>query len=105
MKEQLKQEITLRDNDGFHRVLIKDIIRIEGHSNYATFFIYASSVKFQKADDKGNPELRILLPHSRIQAICVRMTMKECLEEVTGHNFMQVHQSHIINRDMLECYD
>lgn len=65
---------------GFNFIYVQDIVRLEGESNYTTFYF------------KGN------------QKLMVSKTLKEFEELLTDHHFFRIHQSHVINLRYLKNY-
>lgn len=68
-------KIILRTSEGVHIVMIKDIIRCSSDDNYTTFHI----------NDNNR--------------VCVSTTLTEYAELLENFNFIQTHQSHLINLD------
>jgi two-component system, LytTR family, response regulator len=75
-----KTKIALATPHGFHFISIKDIIRCESDNTYTTFF----------TRDKNK--------------IIVSKTMKEIEQMLSGHHFFRVHNSHLINLEMIAEY-
>ncbi len=75
------QKIVLKTAEKIHLVNIKDIIHCEADNTYTVF--YLSSGK----------------------KIMVSKTIKTFEEMLSGHGFMRVHQSHLINLNYIQHYD
>lgn len=73
--------IALSTAEGIHLFDIKNIIRCESEDNYTRFFI--------------NNEEKPLL---------ISKTLKEYEELLSGHGFVRIHQSHLINLAYLQSY-
>jgi len=80
---ELKKEpksLLLKTIDSIHVVKVQDIIHCESSGNYTYFFI---------GDEKP---------------ILVSRTLKEYEDILCEHNFLRVHQSHLVNVDHIKCY-
>lgn len=71
--------ITLNTQEEMRFVRIEDIIRLESMGNYTTFYLVDSS------------------------KILVTKTMKE-FENLIEHNYLRVHQSHMVNKSYVKSY-
>mgnify|MGYP005988456183 CR=1 FL=1 len=76
-----KKRLVLKTQESVHVVELDQIIRCESNRNYTTFYL-----------TEGNK-------------IFVSRTLKEYELLLTGHNFMRVQQSHLINLDFVDRYD
>ncbi|RYG22225.1 MAG: response regulator transcription factor [Chitinophagaceae bacterium] len=74
------KRIALSNSDGIHLIDISDIIRCEGDGNHTKFFI------------------------NNRKPILIAKTLKEYEELLTVHDFMRIHQSHLINLAYVESY-
>jgi two-component system, LytTR family, response regulator len=74
------KRIALSNSDGIHLLDISDIIRCESDDNYTKFF-----VKNRKP-------------------ILISKTLKEYEELLTEHDFVRIHQSHLINLTFVKSY-
>lgn len=74
------KRIALSNSDGIHLLDISDIIRCESDDNYTKFF-----VKNRKT-------------------ILISKTLKEYEELLTEHDFVRIHQSHLINLAYVKQY-
>jgi two-component system LytT family response regulator len=82
MKETNKSnhKIALPTSTGFVFVRIGDIIRLESHNTYTTFFI------------------------SDHNQIVVSRSLKDCEEMLSPEGLLRVHQSHMVNPDHIKKY-
>lgn len=86
LKENLSQKskkqsrIALSTQDKIHVVKISDVIRCESSVNYTTFYF------------EGDKKL------------LVTKTLKEFDELLSEHNFIRVHQSHLVNAERIKEY-
>lgn len=78
MGQQKAKKIALNTQEKVHIVPMDDIIRLESHSNYTLFYL------------RDN------------QKILVTRTLKEYEELFHDHNFLRIHNSHLINLDFLK---
>lgn len=78
--QQLPQRLALHTLDKIHIVQIKDIIRCESSGNYTTFY-------FQNG-----------------QKLLVTKTLKEYDKLLKEHQFIRVHQSHLVNMEQIREY-
>ncbi|MGZ5255989.1 MAG: LytR/AlgR family response regulator transcription factor [Flavitalea sp.] len=76
--ESKNYRLALQTHNGLRLVPPCDIIRCEGHDNYTHFFITDDTI------------------------IVTSKTVKEYESILTGHNFMRVHKSHLVNLDFAE---
>lgn len=76
-----KRRLVLKTQESVHVVDLDDIIRCEADRNYTSFFL--------KGDKK----------------ILVSKTLKEYETLLSGHNFLRVQQSHLININYVDRYD
>ncbi len=76
-----KKKLVLKTQESVHVVELDQIIRCEADRNYTSFFL---------ADGKK---------------ILVSRTLKEYETLLTGHHFLRVQQSHLINMDYVDRYD
>lgn len=74
------KKIVVPTLQGFNFIYVQDIIRLEGESNYTTFYF------------KGG------------QKLMVSKTLKEFEDMLLDHHFFRVHQSHLINLRFLKNY-
>lgn len=74
------QRIALSNSDGIHLLDISDIIRCESDDNYTKFFI------------------------KNRKPILISKTLKEYEELLTEHDFVRIHQSHLINLAYVKSY-
>lgn len=74
------KRIALSNSDGIHLLDISDIIRCESDDNYTKFFI------------------------KNRKPILISKTLKEYEELLTEHDFVRIHQSHLINLDYVKSY-
>lgn len=81
MQPNEKRRLVLKTQESVHVVELDQIIRCEADRNYTSFFL---------ADNKK---------------ILVSKTLKEYETLLSGHNFLRVQQSHLINIDYVERYD
>jgi two-component system LytT family response regulator len=78
MGQHKAKKIALNTQEKVHIVPMDDIIRLESHSNYTLFYLRGS------------------------QKILVTRTLKEYEELFHDHNFLRIHNSHLINLDFLK---
>lgn len=76
-----KRRLVLKTQESIHVVDLDKIIRCEADRNYTSFFL---------VDQKK---------------ILVSKTLKDYETLLTGHNFLRVQQSHLINLDYVERFD
>jgi two-component system LytT family response regulator len=81
MNPNEKRRLVLKTQESVHVVDLDDIIRCEADRNYTSFFL---------RDNKK---------------ILVSKTLKEYETLLSGHNFLRVQQSHLINIDYVDRYD
>ncbi|MDX1350036.1 MAG: LytTR family DNA-binding domain-containing protein, partial [Putridiphycobacter sp.] len=74
------KKLALNTVDKIHIVDIKDIIRLESHINYTQFYF------------KDGTKL------------LVTKTLKEFDKMLNEHNFIRVHQSHLIAKDQIKAF-
>lgn len=74
------KRIALSNSDGIHLLDISDIIRCESDDNYTHFFI------------------------KNRKPILISKTLKEYEELLTEHDFVRIHQSHLINLAYVKSY-
>ncbi|MCZ8197340.1 MAG: LytTR family DNA-binding domain-containing protein [Flavobacterium sp.] len=74
------KRIALSNSDGIHLLDISDIIRCESDDNYTKFFI------------------------KNRKPILISKTLKEYEELLTEHDFVRIHQSHLINLAYVKSY-
>ena len=74
------KRIALSNSDGMHLIDISDIIRCESHDNYTNFII------------------------KNRKPILISKTLKEYEEMLTDHDFVRIHQSHLINLSYVKSY-
>lgn len=76
-----KRRLVLKTQESVHVVELDQIIRCEADRNYTSFYLL---------DDKK---------------ILVSKTLKEYETLLSGHNFLRVQQSHLVNLDYIDRYD
>lgn len=76
-----KRRLVLKTQESVHVVDLDDIIRCEADRNYTSFFL------------------------TNNKKILVSKTLKEYETLLSGHNFLRVQQSHLININYVERYD
>ena len=76
-----KRRLVLKTQESVHVVELDQIIRCEADRNYTSFFL------------KDNKK------------ILVSKTLKEYETLLSGHNFLRVQQSHLVNIDYVDRYD
>lgn len=76
-----KRRLVLKTQESVHVVELDQIIRCEADRNYTSFFLL---------DNKK---------------ILVSKTLKEYETLLSGHNFLRVQQSHLVNIDYVDRYD
>ncbi|MGB1508340.1 MAG: LytR/AlgR family response regulator transcription factor [Crocinitomicaceae bacterium] len=76
-----KRRLVLKTQESVHVVDLDDIIRCEADRNYTSFFL------------------------SQNKKILVSKTLKEYETLLSGHHFLRVQQSHLININYVERYD
>ncbi len=76
-----KKRLVLKTQESVHVVELDQIIRCEADRNYTSFFLKEG------------------------KKILVSRTLKEYETLLTGHSFLRVQQSHLINLDYVERYD
>lgn len=76
-----KRRLVLKTQESVHVVDLDEIIRCEADRNYTSFFL------------TGN------------RKILVSKTLKEYETLLSGHNFLRVQQSHLININFVDRYD
>jgi two-component system, LytTR family, response regulator len=76
-----KKRLVLKTQESVHVVELDQIIRCEADRNYTSFFLTEG------------------------KKILVSRTLKEYETLLTGHSFLRVQQSHLINLDYVERYD
>lgn len=81
MQPSHKRRLVLKTQESVHVVDLDKIIRCEADRNYTSFYL---------ADHKK---------------ILVSKTLKDYETLLTGHNFLRVQQSHLINLDYVDRYD
>lgn len=74
------KRIALSNSDGIHLLDINDIIRCESDDNYTKFYI------------------------RNRKPILISKTLKEYEELLTEHDFVRIHQSHLINLSYVKSY-
>lgn len=79
-QSQKQTRIALSTQEKIHVVKIEDVVRCESSVNYTTFFL-----------SNGNKHL-------------VTKTLKEFDDLLKEHNFIRVHQSHLVNADFIKEY-
>lgn len=77
----VKRRLVLKTQESVHVVELDTIIRCEADRNYTSFFLTGG------------------------KKILVSKTLKEYETLLTGHNFLRVQQSHLINLDYVDRYD
>ncbi len=81
MNPKEKKRLVLKTQESVHVVELDQIIRCESDRNYTSFFLL---------DNKK---------------ILVSKTLKEYETLLSGHNFLRVQQSHLINLNYIDRYD
>ncbi|TNE54766.1 MAG: response regulator transcription factor [Bacteroidetes bacterium] len=81
MQPSQKRRLVLKTQESVHVVDLDNIIRCEADRNYTSFYL---------VDNKK---------------ILVSKTLKDYETLLTGHNFLRVQQSHLINLDFVDRYD
>jgi len=81
MKPNEKKRLVLKTQESVHVVELDQIIRCESDRNYTSFY---------------------LLDNKRI---LVSKTLKEYEMLLSGHNFLRVQQSHLVNLNYIDRYD
>lgn len=81
MQPAQKRRLVLKTQESVHVVDLEKIIRCEADRNYTSFFLTEG------------------------KKILVSKTLKDYETLLTGHNFLRVQQSHLINLDYVERYD
>ena len=81
MNPNEKRRLVLKTQESVHVVELDEIIRCEADRNYTSFFL------------KGEKK------------ILVSKTLKEYETLLSGHNFLRVQQSHLININYVDRYD
>lgn len=81
MNPNEKRRLVLKTQESVHVVELDEIIRCEADRNYTSFFL------------NGNKK------------ILVSKTLKEYENLLSGHNFLRVQQSHLININYVDRYD
>tara|TARA_R110002072_G_scaffold251518_5_gene410414 strand:+ start:11322 stop:12065 length:744 start_codon:yes stop_codon:yes gene_type:complete len=76
-----KRRLVLKTSDSVHVVELDQIIRCEADRNYTSFFLI---------DNKK---------------ILVSKTLKDYETLLSGHNFLRIQQSHLINLNFIDRYD
>ncbi|MBL1279905.1 MAG: response regulator transcription factor [Fluviicola sp.] len=76
-----KRRLVLKTSDSVHVVELDQIIRCEADRNYTSFFL---------VDNKK---------------ILVSKTLKDYETLLSGHNFLRIQQSHLINLNFIDRYD
>ncbi len=76
-----KRRLVLKTQESVHVVELDNIIRCEADRNYTSFYLTGG------------------------KKILVSKTLKEYETLLTGHNFLRVQQSHLINLDFVDRYD
>lgn len=76
-----KRRLVLKTQESVYVVELDEIIRCEADRNYTSFFLSGG------------------------KKILVSKTLKEYETLLTGHNFLRVQQSHLINLDYVDRYD
>jgi two-component system LytT family response regulator len=76
-----KRRLVLKTQESVHVVDLENIIRCEADRNYTSFFLTGG------------------------KKILVSRTLKEYETLLTGHNFLRVQQSHLVNLDYVDRYD
>jgi len=77
----MKRRLVLKTQESVHVVELDNIIRCEADRNYTSFFLIGG------------------------KKILVSKTLKEYETLLSGHNFLRVQQSHLINLDYVDRYD
>ncbi len=77
----MKRRLVLKTQESVHVVELDNIIRCEADRNYTSFFLSGG------------------------RKILVSKTLKEYETLLSGHNFLRVQQSHLINLDYVDRYD
>jgi two-component system LytT family response regulator len=77
----MKRRLVLKTQESVHVVDLDNIIRCEADRNYTSFYLVGG------------------------KKILVSKTLKEYETLLTGHNFLRVQQSHLINLDFVDRYD
>lgn len=75
------KKLVLKTTESIYVVSVQDIIRCEASGNYTHFYL--------------SNEHPILVSH----------TLKDYEEMLKGHNFLRVHQSHLVNLEHIKRYD
>lgn len=81
MQPTQKRRLVLKTQESVHVVDLDRIIRCEADRNYTSFFLTEG------------------------KKILVSKTLKDYETLLTGHNFLRVQQSHLINLDFVDRYD
>jgi two-component system LytT family response regulator len=76
-----KKRLVLKTQESVHVVELDNIIRCEADRNYTSFYLVGG------------------------KKILVSKTLKEYETLLTGHNFLRVQQSHLINLNFVDRYD
>jgi two-component system LytT family response regulator len=77
--ESKNYRLALQTRSGIKLVSPSEIVRCEGHNNYTHFFLTDNTV------------------------IITSRTIKEYDEILSGHNFLRVHKSHLVNLSFVEA--
>lgn len=75
------KRIALSNSDGIHLIDVSDIIRCESNDNYTNFII------------------------KNRKPILISKTLKEYEELLTEHDFVRIHQSHLINLSYVKSFE
>jgi two-component system LytT family response regulator len=81
MQPSQKRRLVLKTQESVHVVDLDKIIRCEADRNYTSFFLTEN------------------------KKILVSKTLKDYETLLSGHNFLRVQQSHLINLDFVDRYD
>ncbi|MBX7050536.1 MAG: LytTR family DNA-binding domain-containing protein [Flavobacteriales bacterium] len=80
LRDKSESKLALPTSNGYIFVKLNDVVRLESHNTYTTFFM----------KDKNQ--------------IVVSRTMKECEEMLSDSGFIRVHQSHMINLSQVKKF-
>ncbi len=81
MQPNQKRRLVLKTQESVHVIELDNIIRCEADRNYTSFYLTGG------------------------KKILVSKTLKDYETLLTGHNFLRVQQSHLINLDFVARYD
>ena len=103
--KQLNDYFATKHKGVYYRIRVEDIIRIQAYGNDIRVVFY-SPIHFTPSKElTGGQPLTVLLKDGQVVQILSTTTMKKMMEFLGEDDFMQPHNSHIINKKKIDKYD